>query len=235
VYHKISVSRNASLLFRACAIIISLLFFINSEASAQYYRAGNSGSDSHYGISIGSDYDAPVGNLSYTFKPAINYNASFLWYHGDFSMNFTAGYHQYKPKQDTFYYELASTQAGYSTQYGTISYGNFPVYSFYIGLNYHLTVTDQFKAYCGLNLGAYFTHLVYHSADLLAGDNEDLHEEDVYLAPKLGVTYMLSDNIGIGIEGKYNLFAPEGNKRYNDRVGTLYNSYSAGVRLSYNF
>ena len=233
MYHKISLLRGARLLFRVCAVSVFLLCFC-SKADAQYYQAGTH-DGSHFGVAVGSDYDSPVGNFSYTFKPAINYNASFLWYYGDFSMNFTAGYHEYKPKQDTFYYELESTQMGFNSQYGSVSYGNFRVYSFYLGLNYHLTITDQFKVYCGLNLGEYTTHFVFHSADLLEEQNEDLHETDIYLAPKLGITYMLNDNIGIGIEGKYNLFAPSGDARYNDRVGTLYNSYSTGVRLSYNF
>jgi outer membrane protein W len=201
------------------------------SAKAQYRGS----SDPEWGLALGSDYDAPVGNLAYSFKPAINYNFSVIRYSDNFSMNFTAGYHQYKPKQDTFYYALESTQVGLGPQYGTIAYGNFTVYSFYLGLNYHLTITDQFKAYCGVNLGAYMTHFIYHSSDLLEDDNEDLHEEDLYLAPKLGFTYMLNDNIGLGLEGKYNLFAPTGDKQYNDRVGTLYNSYSAGIRLTYNF
>jgi hypothetical protein len=152
-----------------------------------------------------------------------------LRHSGDFTMNLSLGYHNYKPKQDTFYYQATATE------YGKVSYQNFPVYSFYLGLTYNFPVSDQLKIYGGFNLGAYYTHFVFRATDFAVDDNEDLHEEDVYLAPRIGVAYMINNNIGIGLEGKYNLFAPTGDKRYNDRVGTLYNSYSVGVRLIYNF
>jgi hypothetical protein len=207
----------------------TLLLLVIPLFSCLSARAQYSNSDSRYGISIGSDYDAPVGNFSYTFKPTINYNLSLLHHYDNLTGSISFGYHQYQPKQDTFYYQANSTN------YGTVSYKNFPVYSFYLGLTYDFAVTEQLKIYSGINLGVYYTHFAYHASDFLVDDTENLNEEDVYLAPRLGVTYMLNDNIGIGIEGKYNFFAPSGDSQYNDRVGTLYNSYSAGVRLTYNF
>ncbi|MGZ3752407.1 MAG: hypothetical protein ACXVI9_08535 [Mucilaginibacter sp.] len=202
-----------------------MILFSYSDAKAQ--RSGKSESD--YGISIGSDYDAPVGNFSYTFKPAINYNLNLLRHSGDFTMNLSFGYHMYKPKQDTFYYQVSNTE------YGKVSYQNFPVYSFYLGMIYNFPVNDQLKLYGGINLGAYNTHFVFRATDFMVDDHEDLHEEDVYLAPRIGLAYLIDEHVGIGLEGKYNFFAPAGDSRYNSRVGTLYNSYSVGVRLIYNF
>lgn len=206
-------------------VIIVLILFSCLSAKAQYYNH----SDSEYGVSIGADYDAPVGNLSYTFKPAINYNLSVLRHYDDFTMNLTLGYHAYKAKQDTFYYQVTATD------YGTVTYKPFTVYSIYVGLSYDLPVNDQLKVYGGINLGAYYVHFAFHSFDLFVDDNENLNEEELYLAPKIGFTYMVNDNVGIGLEGKYNLFAPTGDSQYNSRVGTLYNSYAAGIRLTYNF
>lgn len=211
--------------FSIIPIIVVMTVFSCSSAKAQR----NSSSDSQYGVSIGSDYDAPVGNFAYTFKPAINYNLNLLRHSGDFTMNLSFGYHMYKPKQDTFYYQASATE------YGKVSYQNFPVYSFYLGLIYNLPITDQLKIYTGFNLGAYNTHFVFVATDFLVDDHEDLHEQDLYLAPRLGVAYMIDNHLGIGLEGKYNLFAPTGDSQYNSRVGTLYNSYSVGGRLIYNF
>lgn len=226
--HKISLSGGARLLFRVCAVSVFLLFTVGSRVNAQYYR--NTGqSDSDFGISIGADYDAPVGNLSYTFKPTFNYNLSVLRHYDNFTMNLTLGYHSYKAKQDTFYYQVSATD------YGTVTYQPFTAYSLYLGLAYDLPVNDQLKVYGGINLGAYYVHFAFHSSDLVLNDNENFYEQELYFAPKVGFTYMLSDNIGVGIEGKYNFFAPTGKKIDNDRVGTLYNSYAAGVRLTYNF
>ena len=197
-----------------------IIIFSYSSVKAQY-----SSSDSQYGVSIGTDYDVPVGNFSYTFKPAINYNLNLFHHYGDFTASFSAGYHIYKPKADTFYYQKSETD------YGKIQYQNFPVYSFYLGATYDLALTEQLKAYGGINMGIYYTHYVFQSTDFDA----DLNEQDLYLAPRLGISYMLTNNVGIGIEGKYNFFAPTGDARYDDRVGTLYNSYSVGFRLIYNF
>ena len=225
-----------SCLLRGCALkgfllicfIIPIFFITTAKAQGSY--------DTKYALAIGTDYDAPVGNLSYTFKPAINYNLSFHLNSDNFTGSVNFGYHNYKPKQDTFYYQVTVTDQGIDhTDYGSVHYQNFPVYSFYLGLVYNLELAEQLKVYGGFNLGLYYTHLVFVASDVTGGSNTDLHEQDLYIAPRLGFTYSLAQNIGIGIEGKYNLFAPTGKRKYDDRVGTLYNSYSAGVRLIYNF
>jgi hypothetical protein len=208
----------------ALATVMAMLFSW-SAANAQSYRDD----ETKYGISIGSDYDTPVGNLAYTFKPAINYNLNFLQQKGDFTANVSFGYHAYTPKMDTFYY------AATSTDYGTAEYKNFTVTSFYLGGTYNYPVSDQFKINAGVNLGAYFTHYYLHQSNFALDETDDLSEKDIYIAARLGFTYMLNENVGIGVEGKYNFFAPTGSAEDNDRVGTLYFSWSAGVRLTYIF
>jgi len=214
-------------LFLIC-FIIPIFFTSTAKAQGSY--------DSKYGISIGTDYDVPVGNFSYTFKPTMNYNLSFLMTSGSLTGSVNFGYHNYKAKQDTFYYQVIYTEDGRDhLDYGSVHYENFPVYSIYLGLVYNLELSEQLKIYAGANLGAYYTHFVFQAKDVQGGSNTDLHERDLYIAPRLGLTYSLANNIGIGMEGKYNFFAPTGDSRYSDRVGTLYNSYSVGVRLIYNF
>jgi hypothetical protein len=216
--------RLVKMLCRAC---LTALVFISFSAKAQY-RYGGSDEDK-FGAALTAGYDVPVGNLSYTYKPAITYGARFLWTKGAVTANISFGYHVYKPKLDTFYYAVDESN------YGKVSYSNFTIYSFYIGGAYNLEVTDGFKIYGGLDLGAYESHVVVHSSDLYVDSHSDTHQEDVYLAPKLGFTYLVTENIGIGIEGKYNFFAPTGKAKDNPAVGTLYNSYSGNLVLTYNF
>jgi hypothetical protein len=208
--------------------IIPIFFTTTAKAQGSY--------DTSHAIAIGIDYDAPVGDFSYTFKPTTNYNLSFLLNSGDLTGSVNFGYHNYKARQDTFYYLVTYTDDGKDhTEYGHVHYENFPVYSFYLGLVYNLELAEQLKVYGGFNLGVYYTHFVFQASDVLGGSNTDLHEQDLYIAPRLGCTWLLTKSIGVGIEGKYNFFAPTGDSRYTDRVGTLYNSYSTGVRLIYNF
>jgi hypothetical protein len=105
----------------------------------------------------------------------------------------------------------------------------------YLGVAYNFELTEGVKAYGGVNFGAYFTHLVYHSVDEFINDNTDLHEENVYLAPKIGLNYAVGDNVTIGIEGKYNTFIIAGQKSDNARVGTINSSYAGNLILAYNF
>ncbi|WP_157750654.1 hypothetical protein [Mucilaginibacter gotjawali] len=209
-------------------IPLTILVFATSTANAQYYRYGGGGSGT-YGIGLVGSYDVPVGNLGYTFKPAIGYGVSVFSYHGNFTSSITIGYHAYKPKLDTFYYQVDQTN------YGTVHYDNYTAISIYLGVAYNFEISDGVKVYAGLNLGAYYTHMAFHSSDLYVDDTENLGEKDAYLAPKIGFTYSLNDNVAIGIEGKYNLFAPTGRAADNPLVGTVYSSYAGSFILTYNF
>ncbi|HWZ04838.1 MAG TPA: hypothetical protein VNX40_14575 [Mucilaginibacter sp.] len=215
--------------FKALSFItLTILVFAAGTAKAQYYSYGSGGS-STYGVGLMGSYDVPVGNLAYTFKPAIGYGVSVFSYHGDFTSSVTIGYHAYKPKLDTFYYQVNQTN------YGTIHYDNFTAISLYLGAAYNLQIMDGLKGYVGLNFGVYYTKMAFHSSDLFVDDTENLNEQDLYLAPKIGLTYSLNDNVAIGIEGKYNSFAPTGKKQDNPLVGTIYSSYAGSFILTYNF
>jgi hypothetical protein len=210
-------------------LIFSIVFLLGFSWSAAQAQSDDE-SQSFYGISIGSDYDVPVGNFAYTFKPAINFNLNLQHQYGDFTTSVSFGYHVYKPKMDTFYYAVTNAD------YGTEVYQNFPVYSFYLGGAYNLKLADQLKVYGGIDFGVYLTHYQVESNDFTEDSNQNLHQEDLYMAARLGFTYMLTDHVGLGLEGKYNFFLPTGSTDdYDSMVGTMYNSWSVGVRLIYNF
>jgi hypothetical protein len=206
-----------------CLIVLSFTCF---QAKAQNSYGDNSQT---YGVALIAGYDVPTGNLAYTFKPALTYGLKVLKYYDNITGSLSFGYHVYKPKQDVFYYSVNESN------YGTVKYKNFSVSSIYLGLAYNYEINNGFKVYGGFDLGAYFTHLVYHSMDEFSDNNVDLNENEVYLAPKVGLTYPVSDNITLGVEGKYNLFSPAGQSRYNSEVGTLHTSYAGGLVLTYNF
>jgi hypothetical protein len=209
----------------ACLVIPILLALTCSSAVAQN-RSGDDG----FGVALSTGYDVPVGNLGYTFKPATTYGFTVMQYKNGFTGSITVGYHFYQPKQDTFYYAVNTTN------YGTISYKNFTMISAYLGGAYNVKLTDDIIGYVGLDFGVYYSHMYYTSADeYQAGGGLDAHEEDLYVAPKVGINYLIGDNMAIGIEGKYNSFAPSGQKEDNPLVGTIYSSYAATFIITYNF
>jgi len=206
------------------AALLCLLLFSASNVTAQN-RTGEDG----YGLSIGTGYDVPVGNLSYTFKPATTYDFSLYEYRNGFTGSISFGYHVYKPKQDTFYYAVDATN------YGTTVYQNFTMYSFYLGGAYNLKLTDDLWAYAGINFGVYFTHFMYTSADEYEVPTDNLNLQDFYFAPKIGFNYLIGDHFAVGVEGKYNSFMPTGQSDEDPLVGTVYSSYAVTFIATYNF
>lgn len=202
--------------------LLIAVFFVCSAKAQTYSTHG-------FGVAINYGYDAPLGNQSYTFKPGATYGISVLSYSKNWITSISFGYLSYKPKQDLFYYQVDDSN------YGTIKYQNFTAYQLYLGVAYSLELSTELKAYGGVNFGEYLTHTVYLATDAYAGADADLHENNVYLAPKLGIKYSINDNISIGAEGKYNIFAISGNAAYNSNVGTVYSSYTGNLVLTYNF
>jgi len=216
------------------AVFFVFLVFSGFRADAQLHKDpwanyGGGSSDSGYGISLSAEYDAPAADLATTFKPAPALNLGVVRSFGDFTFNATLGYHVYSPKQAVFYYDDGAGGQG------TIVYQNYPVYAFYVGAVYNLQLSDAVKLYAGLNWGLYYTHYAYDAEDQFSSNSIDLNEEELYVAPKIGLTYLLGGQISLGIEAKYNFFTPEGNSDTSPDVGTVYKSYAAGVVLTYRF
>jgi hypothetical protein len=218
-------------------VLFAALIFSGYHANAQrrnnsglQYGGGSNGgfSDSGYGISMNVDYDAPTSDLGNIYMRAPAYNLSLLYYRSGFTFNATLGYHVYKPKQSAFYYDDGSGG------FGTVTYDNYPVYAVYAGGAYNLQLDELFRVYAGLNFGLYFTHFAYHAVDQFSESTADLNEQQVYIAPKAGFTYMINYHLGVGMEAKYNFFSPSGNSETNPLVGTVYRSYAFGVVLTYN-
>lgn len=204
------------------------------------YGGGGSGAanfDSGYSLSIGAAYDAPLGDFGTAFKPAINYNISLLRYFDDFTVGLTLGYHSYKPKDLIF--DDASDDTGDVPDDGTgdvisidVAYKNFNVYSAYLSGAYNINLADDFRVYLGANLGTYYTHTAFVIADETGESTFTTNQQQLYAAPKLGVTFPVSSNLGISIETKYNVFFA-GSSADGSGFGSSVKSFSGGVSLNF--
>jgi hypothetical protein len=219
-------------------IFFVLLMCSGFQADAQLhkdpwlnYGGGGSGSspDAGYGMSLNAEYDAPTGSLGNTFSPAPSFTLNVLKYFNGFTFNASVGFHSYSPKQPIFYY---SDGAGGTA---TVVYDNFPVYSFYVGAVYNVQLANALRFYAGFNMGAYYARYSYTASGEFGGNFENLIDDYLYVAPKLGFNYMISDQFGLGLEAKYNFFTPEGSKDDNPLVGTFFKSYAGGLVLTYKF
>ena len=210
----------------------ALLIYSSAQAQRGYY-SGYGGSESNWGISIIGGYDVPTGDMGTTFKAAPTFGVSVKHNYGDFTFNANIGYVSYKPKLDTFYYDPTDKTAGY------IKYDNFSSLQFYVGAAYNIAISDQAKFYFGIDLGSYYNYFSYVSNAGLGYDAASSSNEESYFAPKLGINFMLNDNLSLGIEGKYNfLFSSSSGSgdAYDYGYTTTTNkSYSGNLVLTYNF
>jgi len=233
MHHKLYLSLNGySLRCLLSIFFISLLLRADAQHRkdpwATYGGGGNgSSAESGYAIAVNVDYDAPAGILANTFNPAPAFNIGVLHYLGNFTFNATIGYHVYNPKQAVFTYDDGAGGTGVA------SYDKYDVIAVYAGAVYNVQLAGTTRFYIGLNWGIYGTHYSYAATDQFSSNSIDLNEEQLYFAPKLGFNFILSGNISLGLEAKYNFFTPEGNSDTNPDVGTYYKSYAAGLMLTY--
>lgn len=217
-------------IIRAACLVLFLFLFLNCfTANAQRFfrdydeEPGN-------GVGINLALDAPVGNLQYTYKPAINYNLNYYRFFDHATATIGIGYRTYKPKQDVFYYAVGDND------YGTAGYSDFRSYMGYMGAAYNIDITDGVKAYGGFNLGFYMTKFSSHSEDAFMNNREQVDgEQQAYFAPKLGATIDIGDNLQLNIQGAYSIFSPIGKKEEYSRVGTIYSSFNIGSGIAFKF
>lgn len=203
-------------------LCIAILLLCCNAASAQteYYEpvdyngsAFNKGNgwalEGQYG------YDIPTGALSFGYKPASTYGIGLTRIIDKFSFNLNINHHIYQPKSRFDNDELM-------------------VLGMYVGGAYNKYLSPNFRAYIGVNIGAWVKRY-----DDLVDDYSDcgceVQNANFYAAPKAGFTYLTSSGFGIGLETKYNIFVTGHDYVTDTPGGKLYNSFAPTVVLSYFF
>jgi hypothetical protein len=196
-------------------------------------NGGGEGFESGYGIAFGIGYDAPLGYLKDIYKPAIAYNLGISRFLGNFTIGLNAAYHAYKPKDGLITVEVDGSEGAdpQVTDYSNI-FTKLKVFEGYASAVYNIDVADGVKLNGGLNLGGYYTVNVvpYFTSDETVVPLEQ-HLRNFYVAPRLGFVFLVSDQIALTLDGKYNFFAPTAKSQYDTGTGTFYTTVAvqAGV------
>ncbi|WP_221284649.1 outer membrane protein [Mucilaginibacter sp. SP1R1] len=239
-------STKAAFLFKV--ILIGAFICCSVTAMAQRrshaaltYGGGGGGTnfDSGYGVTFGFGVDAPLGNLKDVYKAAPAYDLSVVRFLGDFTVGLNLGYHVYKPKDD-----VASAgditidgnaDGTVTVDNGTTVFSNYKVYSAYASAVYNVDLSDDTRLYGGANIGLYVTHYAFaFTTDDGNYAVAELRDRNIYLAPRLGVIFALTENIGLSFDARYNFFAPTSNTQY-ESSGSFYTSMAGQVGLTYKF
>jgi hypothetical protein len=193
---------------------------------------GSFGGGGDWSVALNIGYDVPHGDIKYTYKAAPTVGLSLQKKVRSFTISGTVDYRSYTPKIDTTLYSYDGTDLY------TAKYSNYTGLGLYLNAVYDLQISDQFKIYGGLLGGVMLTRYKLTLTD----DNGETgsvssSESITYLGPKLGFHCLVSDRIGVGLEGRYTLGVVGAN--YNTREGGSttkgHGTYAGNLFLTYSF
>jgi hypothetical protein len=183
-------------------------------------------------VSLNGGYESPLGDLKEIYKGAPTFGVTVRKRMGSLVYSGTIDYRKYKPKQSTFTY---TDEDVYSY---TATYGNYSGIGLYGGIAYELPLGGLVSIYGGVNGGYMITKY-----EMSMQDGEDVilsqsaSSSAIYIGPKAGFNFAVSNNMSIGLEARYSLGIVGAN--YNSREGGSttpgFNSYAGNLFLTYSF
>ena len=231
---------------RFTTLLIALSLFVFSAANAQRTPGMNadgdvmSGSNSSSGGTVRQDgwllafnggYESPMGDLKDAYKGSPTFGLSVMRRMGNLLYSATIDHRAYKPIN-------AVTQITYDDEnYYGATFSKYSGTGLYLGIAYELTAGD-INFYGGVNGGYILVSYKITVNDPNFSSTESVaNAQSIYIAPKIGLNFMLSKSIGMALEGRYSLGTVGAN--YNSRTGSSttpgFNSAAGNVYLTYNF
>lgn len=215
-----------------------IVFFISLIPIASFAQVANREYYNHEFV-IGGNYDKPLGNLSWVYKPALGVQLGFYWV-DEFrnenkitknGINFS--YFQLAPKADTLYYLVPPNS------YGTAVYSNYKVTraSFHHEINKRL---KDFRFIMAWDAGLAFISYSSLHKDKNLNLGEDSFEGKFFFAPQIGMGYSVTKNIMVSLNAYYNglisLGSTDSNSAdYNSNAGTYTHYTSFSLIAGYSF
>lgn len=228
-----SLSKRIARALSLSCFILLVAFSANAQrrqSDALTYGGGGNGDPdpNAWGLSLSGGYESLTGDAGSGFKGAPVFSLSLTRSWNNFTFNGTAGYASHKPKVDTSFIFVNSTQVGY------VKLSNFNTLQLYVGAAYNIPVADAANFYIGANVGAYNNSLSYTSASVLSPTvtSDKFSGTQLFFAPKLGLNFVISPHLTFAIEGKYNIISSSSAKTSAQADSTY--TYSIGSFKSYS-
>ncbi|MEO7214094.1 hypothetical protein [Mucilaginibacter sp.] len=238
-----------NLRFKLCVYILSfvLTLFVYSAANAQRNRGMNadgdvlSGSNSSSGGFVNQDgwmigfnggYESPLGEVKQSYQGSPTFGVNLFRRMGNLLYSGTVDYRSYKPLAN-------AQQISYDdVDYYTASYSKLKGIGLYLGIAYELPISTDMNVYGGVNGGVVMVSYKITIDDTNFSSTEEVsNAQSTYIAPKVGLNFMLSRSLGMALEGRYSLGTVGAN--YNSRTGGSvskgFNSIAGNLFLTYQF
>jgi hypothetical protein len=222
-------------ILRAFAFLIATSLPYN--AFSQAYRVG-----------ISPCYNIPIGELAWSYSPAIGAKLHFSWLnqnnHGiTRATGVMIGYHAFQPLADTLYY--IADQGGLGTtgngaDIGKAVFSPFKMLHLAATMDWGIPLSKRLSINPGLHVG-----MLYAQRSIAFQDNggEDGIDELVTWATlngQAGLEYKLGAHLSANFFVAYTFIIQLGNTNpdamdYNENTGMFYHFYSPGISLNYYF
>jgi hypothetical protein len=226
---KKPVNRKLKALYRF-AIFLLIAVLATAKTQAQDFFP----EQTDYAIRIGSDVELPGKNMG-DYRGTVGYNIGFMRLLDHITLGVNLSYREFSPKA-----LITSSQIDPGNE-ATLTYSNYTAFLIYISGAYNVPITERLTGYGGINVGmGYNTSSIHYTDDT---NNTYLGGacKQAYLAPKLGISFAVNNNVEIDAHAGYNLFMQSGNLTNNPPSGytgvaaTSYSAIATGVGLVFKF
>lgn len=183
-----------------------------------------------YAVSVGTDLELPGKNLS-DYNKAVGANLGFMRLLDKFSVGVNFSYREFNPRMPVVVDQIDAGHQAIST------YSTYSTFLFYLSGVYNIPLTERITGYAGLNAGVGYNT----SSILYEQDDTTLYFgggcKQVYVAPKLGLSYPINNSVDLEVHAAYNLFAQTGNltNPTTHVTRTSFSSLMTGVGLMFKF
>lgn len=189
-------------------------------------------------LSFKSGVEFPMGKMYWVYKPNASYGLNFSWIREhnrtNLARGFSVSYFTLSPKSDTFYYLLNDTE------YGTVKYSRFLSIQLAISYEWQRALGEKTELTYGLNIGYNFVNYKVEDKNPYIESSSSNTEGMGAICPKIGMNYLITQNVGISLQPKFNFLVSLGktdprSASYNPNVGTvlIYSSCSLGAFIRF--
>lgn len=181
---------------------------------------------------LNGGYESPLGDVKESYQGSPTFGISVMRRMGNFLYSATVDHRAYKPLAD-----LISITYD-DENYFEASFSKYKAIGLYLGVAYEVPLSGDINFYGGVN-GGYMlvSYKILVNDPNFSSIEEASNAQNTYIAPKLGLNFMLSSRIGMALEGRYSLGVIGAN--YNSRSGGSttkgFNSVAGNIFLTYNF
>lgn len=213
--------------------LLFLFSFISTKTFSQIYE------EDYNEFTAAINYNAPIGRLSFAYKPSFGAQIAYNWVHSDLSENvivkkgLTFGVGQFKPIADTMYFLVDDVS------YGTSVYSKYSYCTATFHLE-HLKIVKKIGLLAAIDAGFGFSNFSCQSNSSKINIGEEYSQGKLVLMPELGMNYIFNENISTTLGFQYTALISFGGDdigyyEYNPVIG-MYKQYgSISLKAIYSF